>query len=270
MRYFNGEEAADWSEAVPLALDEARKEELSPETAKLFLTTLDQKRLQAETDKSIQSAIRQKYGSQARWSGPRWFIPVVEPRFENVPAPQIIFTVQTYLVAALVVKTPDYVYHRTLVGTAGKLEKLHLPLTFLEGILNDDYETKFRVMGKDSLMTGWLIPGFKDSLWLADAFVVRLRAVLRRQSVAGWLLDFGTGGRKIIPLVAGTLIGWLLAGKKEAVLILDRPWDRETVIQKLTQMYGSAVAAGKFQKKAHLLTVAMTNNQALNVLLGGD
>ena len=270
MPYFRGELADSWSEAVLLALEEARKEDLSAETARLFLADLDREKLSAEADKIIHSTVRQKHGNKVRWSGPRWFIPVAEPSFDSLPSPQIIFTVRVYLVTALVINTPEYIYHRTLVSGCGKAEKWSLPLTFLEGMRNQDYEARFRVMGKDSRRTGWLIPGFKDPVWLADAFITRLSAILKRQSVAGWLLDFGSGGRKIVPLVAGTLIGWLLAGQGEGVGIMGQPWDRETVIAKLTQMYGSAVAAEKFRKRAPLLTAPPTNHQALNLILGED
>jgi hypothetical protein len=266
-----GWKANNFREAISLTLKEAGHGDMLPEVVELFISVMEVENLNTEVEKSVSGIVHRIYGNQAKWNEQRWLVPVPELRFDSLPLAQITFTIQAHLVAALNVRANRDSRLITLVGTAGKTEKIILPLIFLKSLLDKDSVERFRIVGKDALRTGWLIPGYTETLWLPNDFVSKLSGVFLQKSVARWVLDFGAVGEEIVPLVVGTLLGLLFASGGGSVPVYNQAWDRETVIQEITRLYGSAVAQDKFQKKAHLLKAALTNHEAVTVILSeGD
>ena len=267
LKVLSGQQANSFREAISLALNEAGQRDMLPEVVKLFISVLEIEKLRTEVEKSINSIVHRRYGNQAKWDDQRWFVPLPELRFDSLPLAQITFTIQTYLVAALNVRVDRDTRRITLVGTAGKPEKIILPLIFLKSLIDKDSVERFRIVGRDAVRTGWLIPGYKETLWLPNDFVSKLTGVFLQKSVARWVLDFGAVGEEIVPFVVGTLLGLLFASGGGSMPVYNQAWDRETVIQEITRLYGSAVAQDKFQKRAHMLKAALTNHEAVTVIL---
>ena len=271
MKYFLGHRADNFSEAASLILDESGQKDMSPEIPRLFRLSMDEAELKPVADKIISNFIRNRYGNKARWNGKHWFVPIPQLRYDMTPVALITFIIQTNLVAAIVVKRLDDVRLVTLVETMEKPQKLYLPVSFLQGILDDELE-QFRIAGRDKRQTGWSIPGLSNTLWLPDDFVDGLSDTFKTMSVASWLAGFGSNSRNIIPLVVGTLLGLLFADKVKPVSLSDRTWDEGTVIENLTRMFGSAVAKERFQKNSFRLKANMTNDDAIRAILsdGGN
>jgi len=140
MKILAGRRADNLDEATLLAIQEAGKGDLSPEVAPVFASVIDADRLRAEAERGINTAVHGRYGRGARWRGRQWFIPLPQPRYDAQPIPQVTFAVQGYLIATITVETTDDSYRATLVGPAGKPERLTLPVSFLQAILDDELE----------------------------------------------------------------------------------------------------------------------------------
>jgi len=176
------------------------------------------------------------------------------------------FAVQGHLVAPITVETADNSYHTALVGPIGKPEKLTLPISFLQAILDDNLE-QFELVGKDGKYTNWSIPGLREALRLPNDFITELSAVLRLKSVASWLLDFGSQGEAVAPLVVGSLLGLQFRGVTAPLLVGEQPFQREIVVDTLTRMFDSARAAEMYEKWAPYLKSSMTNEEAVSLIL---
>jgi hypothetical protein len=193
-----GRRADSLEEATLLTLREAGKGDLSPDIAAVFASVIDDDKLYTQAEKSVNAAVRSRYGRSARWSGKWWFIPVPHLRYDASPIPLLAIEVQGYVVSAVEIKTLDYDYSITLVDVIGKPRKLLLPMPFLQAILNDDLD-QFDITGKDGTHTVWSIPGLKEAIRLPDDFTTKLSGVLRLKTVAGWLQNFGSEGKKVTP-----------------------------------------------------------------------
>jgi len=265
MKILAGRRADNLDEATLLAFQEAGKG-FSPDIATVFASVIDADKLRAEAERSINTTVHGRYGRGARWRGRQWFIPLPQPRYDAQPIPRVTFTVQGYLVATITVETADDSYRATLVGPTGKPEKLTLPISFLQAILDDKLE-QFQIVGRDSKYTSWNVPGLKESLQLPNDFVAGLSAVLRLKSVASWLLDFGSEGEAVAPQVVGSLLGLQFGATAAPPPVGEQPFQREIVIDTLTRMFGSARAAEMFQKWAPYLKSSMTNEEAISFIL---
>jgi hypothetical protein len=270
LKMLPGKRAADFDEAAIIALHDAGKDEMTLDIARLFTPALDLDRLRAEGEKSINAGVHTKYGHRARWSGRQWFVPVPQPSYDSSPVPHMSFAIQAYLVAAIRVDTPDWSSRSaTIVGLLNKREKLVLPISLLQAILDDDLG-QFEVASKDGAHTGWTIPGFKEALRLPNDFIAQLSRMLRLKSVAAWLLDFGAAGKAIAPQVVGALIGLQFHDVITPLPVGKQPYRREVVIADLTQMFGSARAAEMFERAAPHLKASMTNNEAVAMIIKED
>lgn len=266
MKILPGRRADNFGEATILAFREAGKGDISPDIATLFASVIDVAKLYAEAERSINAAIYSRYGRSATWYGKRWFIPVPQPRYDALPVPRMTFAVQACLVAAITAETVEDSYRATLVGLIGKSEKLILPISFLQAILDDDLE-RFEIVGKDGKYTGWSIPGLREALRLPDGFITELSTVLRLKSVAAWLLNFGSEGKAVAPLAVGSLLGLQFHGVIGPLPIGKQPFKRETVVDTLTRMFGSARAAEMFEQAAPYLKSSMSNEEAVSLIL---
>jgi len=266
MRIISGKRVNDRESATIMALQEAGKPDILADINRLFGSVLDTVKLRAEGEKSLGRDIHERYGNKARYYGQKWIVPVPQLRYDSQPLPWIVFTIQGCLVAAMTVSTPDNSYSITATGAVGKPDKLPLPLIFLWAILERD-PARFQVVGRDSIRTGWDIPGLKETLWLPNDFVAELSSVPRIKPVADWLEDFGTEGRSIAPWVVGVLLGLCYRDKTRTVPLENQLWQREIVLATLTQMFGSERAKEMLTQKSPYLKATMTNEDAVRFIL---
>ena len=75
MKILAGRRVDNLDEATLLALQEAGKGDFSPDVTTIFASVIDADKLRAEAERSINTAVRGRYGRGARWYGRRWFIP---------------------------------------------------------------------------------------------------------------------------------------------------------------------------------------------------
>jgi len=265
MNILQGRRAGNFGEATPLAFHDAGKDDMSPDIASLFASALDLDKLHAEGDRSINASVHGRYGHKAGWYGRQWFIPLPQASYEALPIPRMSFTIQAYLVAVISIETPGP-RSATLVGPLGRREKLVLPISFLQAVLDDDLG-QFEVVAKNGTHTGWTVPGFKEALRLPNDFTAQLARMLRLKSVAAWLLEFGSEGKAIAPLVAGSLLGLQFHGVIAPLPIGKQPYSREIVVNDLTRMFGSARAAEMFERGAPYLKSSMTNDEAVSLII---
>ena len=255
----------NFREAAALAFGEAGFD-MSPEVAELFTSTTDSDKRRGEVDRAISYTVRSKYGRNAGWSGKRWLIPVPRLGYNAQPIPQLEIAIQAYVAASIEVETTSHYYSMVLIGPTGAVEKLALPVPFLQAVLDDDLN-QFDVIGRDSTYTVWSIPGLKEGVRLPDDFISKLSGVLRLKTVAEWLLNFGSEGRKVAPWVIGTLISLQLHGMIEPSRVGQQPYKRENVIAELTQLYGREWAEEMFIRGAPFLRANMTDKEALECIL---
>ena len=256
----------NFKEAATLAFREAGVGDMLPEVAELFTSAIDTDKRRDEANRVVSSTVHSRYGRNATWSSRRWLIPVPRPGYNVQPIPQLDIAVQAYLAASMEVEAINHYYCMVLIGPIGKVETLILPLPFLQAVLDNDLN-QFDVRGRDSTHTAWGIPGLKEALRLPDDFTAKLSGVLRLKTVAEWLLNFGSEGRKVAPWVVGTLIGLQLHGVVGPSAAVRQPYKRENVIAELTQLYGREWAEEMFTQAAPFLRANMTDREALECIL---
>jgi len=267
MKILPGKRVGDFLEAATQALHDAEKDDMSLDVARLFTPALDLDRLRAEGEKSINASVHTRYGQKAAWSGRQWFVPLPQLSYNSSPIPLMSFAVPAYLVAAISIETPGWSSRSaTVMGSLGRREKLLLPMSFLQAILDDDLG-QFEVASKDGAHTGWTVPGLKEPLRLPNEFVAQLSRMLKLKCVAAWLLDFGSEGETVVPQVVGSLLGLQFHGVITPVPIGKQSYRREVVIADLTRMFGSALAAEMFERSAPHLKASMSNDEAVTLII---
>ncbi len=265
MKILPGTRVSNLDEATLLALREAGKGGLSQYVTTVFASVIDADKLRAEAERSINTAVHGRYGRTAKWYGRPWFISLPQPRYDARPIPRLTFAVQGHMVAPITIRTKDDSYGATVVGPAGKPDKLILPISFLQAMLDDELQ-QFEIVGKDGNYTNWSIPGLREALRLPNDFVTKLAGLLGRKTVASWLLDFGSEGKTIALLVVGSLLGLQFHGLTKPLPIGEQSFQREIVIDTLTRMFGSAMAAEMFDKCAPYLKSSMSNEEAVSLI----
>jgi hypothetical protein len=266
MKILPGKRADNFREAAILAFRETGQSEILPDIATLFASVTDIDKLHTEAERSISTTVHGRYGGSATWHGREWFIALPQLRYDALPIPRMTFAVQPHLVAPITVETAVNSYRATLVGPIGKPDKLTMPISFLQAILDDELE-QFELVGKDGKYTNWSIPGLREALRLPNDFITKLSAVLRLKSVASWLLGFGAEGKAIAPLVVGSLLGLQFHGVTRPLPIGEQPFKRETILNTLTRMFGSARAAEMFEQAAPYLKSSMSNEEAVSLII---
>ncbi len=260
MKILPGKRVVDFDEAAIVALHDAGKDDMTLDIARLFTPALDLDKLRAEAEKSINASVRARYGQRAAWSGRQWFVPLPQPSYNSSPIPLMSFAIPAYLVAAISIETPGFLSRSaTVMGSLSRREKLLLPISFLQAILDDDLG-QFEVASRDGGHTGWTVSGLKEPLRLPNEFVAQLSRMLVR-CVAAWLLDFGSEGKIVVPQVVGSLLGLQSHDVIAPLPIGQQLYRREVVIADLTRLFGSARAAEMFERQAPHLKATMTNDE---------
>jgi len=259
--------AGNFREATILAFEESGRDDISPDIANLFASMMDSDKLRAEADKSVNGTIHGIYGRSVGWYGKWWLVPLPQLAYDALPTPRITFSIQAYLAGTITVKTTDGSNRSTLVSPTGKPEKLVLPMSFLQALLDDDLE-RFEIIGKDGRYTVWNIPGLKEPLRLPDDFISRLSAMLRLKSVASWLLDFGSEGKAIAPLVIGSLLGLQFQSTARDIPLAQQPCTHERLVTALEAMvYTAAEAELLIGRASPELRADHTVEEALRIVL---
>ena len=272
MKILSGHQADSQDEAVKLALQIAGEDGMDSYVIDMFDTLSDNDKINAEADKIISSTIRNRYGSKATWRTDRWFVPVPKLHYEGKDIPQLIIEVDIYLIAAAVVRTQDSRLI-TLAGAVGKPETLAIPMVFLHALLEEDLG-QFAMVARDANYTTWDIPGMKP-VRLPNDFVSELTEMLKYQSVVSWLDEFGSQGRYVAPLVAGSLLGLAFRDSTQSLTANKEIMTTDDLLSALESMaYQPAEAKEMVRIAAPRLRADMTLEEAIRITLqmgkGGD
>jgi len=272
MKILSGQQAENQNEAVKLALQISGEEGMDTYIIDMFEALSDNDKINAEADKIIGSTIRNRYGSKASWRTERWFVPVPKLHYEGKDIPQLIIEVDIYLIAAAVVRTQDSRLI-TLAGAVGKPETLTIPMVFLHALLEKDLG-RFAMVARDANYTTWDIPGMKP-VRLSNDFVNELTEMLKYQSVVSWLDEFGSQGRYVAPLVAGSLFGLAFRDSTQSLPANKEIMTTDDLISALESMaYQPAEAKEMVRSAAPRLRADTTLEEAIRITLqmgkGGD
>jgi len=272
MKILSGQQAENQNEAVRLALQIAGEEGMDNYIIDMFGALSDNDKINTEADKIISSTIRNRYGSKASWQTERWFVPVPKLHYEGKDIPQLIIEVDIYLIAAAVVRTQDSRLI-TLAGAVGKPETLSIPMVFLHALLEKDLG-RFAMVARDANYTTWDIPGMKP-VRLPNDFVSELTEMLKYQSVVSWLDEFGSQGRYVAPLVAGSLLGLAFRDSTKSLPANKEIMTTDDLISALESMaYQPAEAKEMVRNAASRLRADMSLEEAIRITLqmekGGD
>ena len=272
MRVLSGHQAENQNEAVRLALQTAGVDGIDTYILDMFEALSDNDKINTEADKIISSTIRNRYGSKASWQTERWFVPVPKLHYEGKDIPQLIIEVDIYLIAAAVVRTQDSRLI-TLAGTVGKPEILAIPMVFLHALLEEDLG-RFAMVARDASYTTWDIPGMKP-VRLPNDFISELSQRLKWQSVVSWLDGFGSQGRYVAPLVAGSLLGLAFRDSSQALPANKEIMTTDDLVSALESMaYQPAEPKEMVRSAAPRLRDDTTLEEAIRITLqmgkGGD
>jgi len=273
MKILAGEKASNWKDAVDLAFQTAGVEVMSVDIIDMFASLSADDKISSEADKSIGAAVKSRYGSKATWRAERWFVPIPKLHYDGKDIPQLIIDITVYLVAAAAVRTPQDSCLVTLAGVVGKPETLAIPMIFLHALLEKDLG-RFAIVARDAIYTTWEVPGAKP-IRLPNDFVSELTEMLKYQSVVAWLGQFGTQGRCVAPLVAGSLLGLAFQDSSQPVPVNKEIVTTDNMVSALESMaYQPAEAKEMVRLAAPRLRADMTLEEAIRITLqmgkGGD
>jgi len=272
MKILSGKQAENQNEAVRLALQTAGVDGMDTSILDMFETLSGNDKINAEADKIISSTIRNRYGNKASWRTVRWFVPVPKLHYEGKDIPQLIIEVDIYLIAAAVIRTQDSRLI-TLAGAVSKPETLIIPMVFLHALLEEDLG-RFAMVARDASYTTWEIPGVKP-VRLPNDFVSELSQRLKWQSVVSWLEEFGSQGRYVAPLVAGSLLGLAFRNSSQPLPTNEEIVSTDNLVSALESMaYRPAEAKEMVRSATPRLRADMTLEEAIRITLqmgkGGD
>ncbi|MFC1860136.1 RuvA C-terminal domain-containing protein [Chloroflexota bacterium] len=272
MKILSGHQADSQDEAVKLALQIAGEEGMDTYIIDMFDALSDNDKINAEADKIISSTIRNRYGSKATWRTDRWFVPVPKLHYEGKDIPQLIIEVDIYLIAAAIVRTQDSRLI-TLAGAVGKPETLSIPMVFLHALIEEDLG-RFAMVARDASYTTWDILGMKP-VRLPNDFVSELSQRSKWQSVVSWLDEFGSQGRYVAPLVAGSLLGLAFRDSTQSLPANKEIMTTDDLVSALESMaYQPAEAKEMVRNAASRLRTDTTLEEAIRITLqigkGGD
>jgi len=273
MKILVGKQADNWKEATGLAFQEAGVEGMSADIVDMFASLASDHKMSSEADKTIGTAIRNRYGNKATWRAERWFVPVPKLHYQGKDIPLLIIEITVYLVAAAAVKTPKDSRLVTLVGGVGKPETLAIPMVFLHAFLESDLD-RFAIVARDAGYTTWEVPGTKP-VRLPNDFVSGLAEMLKYQSVVAWLGEFGSQGRCVASLVAGSLLGLAFQDPSHTVPVSRQGFTTEDLISAMESMaYQPTEAREMVRLAAPRLRADMMLEEAIRITLqmgkGGD
>jgi hypothetical protein len=268
-----GKMAENQREAIALAFREAGVQGMDADIIDMFTALSNGQRISNEADKAIGTAIRNRYGNKATWRAERWFIPVPKLHYASKDIPQLVIEVTVYLVVAASVKTQNDSRLVTLVGPVGKPETLAIPMVFLHVLLESDLG-RFVIVSRDSVYTTWEVHGTKP-VRIPNEFVSDLSDRLKWYSVVAWLGEFGTQGRCVASLVAGSLLGLAFQDSSQPVLASQQGFTTDDLVSALESMaFRHGEAEEMVNRAIPRLKADMPLEEAIRITLqtgkGGD
>jgi hypothetical protein len=266
MKILAGQKASNWKDAVDLAFQTAGVEVMSADIIDLFTSLSADDKISGEADKSIGAAVKSRYGSKSTWRAERWFVPIPRLHYDGKDIPQLIIDSTVYLVAAAVVRTPQDSRLITLAGAVGKPDTLAIPMIFLHALLEKDLG-RFALVARDANYTTWEVPGARP-VRLPNDFISELTEMLKYQSVVAWLGGFGSQGRCVAPLVAGSLLGLAFQDSSQPVPVNKEMVTTDNLVSVLESMaYQPAEAKEMVRRIAPRLRADMTLEEAIRITL---
>jgi len=266
MKILIGEKASSYKEATTLAFQTAGVDGMSADIIDMFASLAAGDKASGEADKSIGAAVKSRYGSKATWRAERWFVPVPKLHYDGKDIPQLIIDITVYLVTAAVVRTLQDSRLVTLAGAVGKPETLAIPMIFLHALLEKDLG-RFAIVARDAGYTTWEVPGAKP-VRLPNDFLSELTEMLKYQSVVAWLGGFGSQGRCVAPLVAGSLLGLAFQDSSQPVPVNKEMVTTDNLVSALENMaYQPTEAKEMVRRIAPRLRADMTLEEAIRIML---
>jgi hypothetical protein len=234
MKILAGQKASNWKDAVGLAFQTAGVDGMSADIIDMFASISNTNKISGEADKIIGTAVKNRYGSKTTWWAERWFVSVPKLSYDSKDIPQLITEINIYLVAAAVVNTPQDSRLVTLVGAVGKPETLAIPMIILHALLEKDLG-RFAIVTRDASNTTWEVPGAR-SVRIPNDFISELTEMLKYQSVVAWLGEFGSQGRCVAPLVAGSPLGLAFQDSSQPVSVNKEMVTTDNLVSALENM----------------------------------
>ncbi len=273
MKIISGRYAGNRKEAAELAFQAAGVDIVSSDILDMFTSLSGTDIVSGEAEKSIGAAVKNRHGSKATWRADRWFVPIPKLSYGSKDMPQLVIEVLVYVIAVVTVRTQQDSRHMTLAGAVGKPEILTIPMVFLHALLEKD-QGRFSIVAKDVGYTTWEVPGSRP-VRLPSDFVGELTHMLKYQSVVSWLVEFGTQGKSIAPLVAGNLLGLAFQDSTQPVPVSKEVVTTDNLVSALESMaYQPAEAKEMVKCIAPRLRADMTLEEAIRITLqmgkGGD
>ncbi len=266
MKIYPGQHATNQKEARDLAFQSAGVEGMSADVPGMFESMVETDKTNSDADKTIGTAVRSRTGSKATWHADRWFVPVPTLQYQGKDVPHLIIEVNTYLVAAAVVRTPQDSRLMTMVESMGKPITISIPLLFLHVLLKRDLG-RFAIIARDALYTTWEVPGAKP-VHLPHDFINKLSNLLEWQSVVTWLEKFGSQGRYMAPLVAGNLLGLAFQDSTQPVPVNSEIVTPDGLVSALESMaFRHSEAEDMVKLAAPRLRADMTLEEAIRITL---
>lgn len=267
MEILQGKHAKNFDEAALLVFREAGVGDMATDVVSFFVSSMDVNKLHAETEKGVGAAVRNRWGRNAQWrEQQRFYVPLPRLEYQVRPIPRLIFTIQWFVVAIIIVEARGGSCAATLLGPVGKERKVTLPMVFLLALIDDDL-ARFGVLAKNRNFTTWEIPGAMEVV-LSNDFVDRICKALSCKSVLDWLGDFGNQGRCLLPLVVGTLLGLQSIDTAGSTPPGERAYDQEEVIDILKSLgHSQADTDRAFARIMPSLRADLTTEVVLRLIL---
>jgi len=253
-------------DSFELALEAAGVDNMSPEVIDLFASSFGTNEPWGQAHRKLKSVVHDNYGRGCTHRGDLRLVPIPELHFDTSPVPHLGIKVKGYMVWSGDVETKSGYQSATVFGEVLKLESLVIPIVFLHALLKDDLG-RFRILGRDSNFTTWGIPGARP-VKLCENFIYELSGILKRKSVAAWLEMFGSEGKRVAPLVIGSLMGLQPVGHTEAPSPGEKVWDEESIISALEAMaYKKTEARSMFLRVSPRLSGEETLEEVIRIIL---
>jgi hypothetical protein len=266
MKLLLGRQATNRKEAIDKVFQVTGVDGISEDIIDMFTSITSGDKINIEAEKIISSTIRNRYGVKSTWRVERWFIPIPTLHYEGKDTPRLIIEAKVYIVATADVKLPQSSHSITLIETVSKPETLAIPMVFLHALLEKDIG-RFTVIARDASHTQWEVPGIRP-VQLPNDFVGKLTVMLRWRSVVDWLLGFGSQGRCVAPLVAGSLLGLAFQESTPPVPVSNQEWTTDDLVNALESMAFRHGEAGEMvSRAASRLKAGITLEEAIRSTL---
>lgn len=269
MKILDGCQASNLDGAAALVLRAEGSKDMDVDIIDMFVSLVEEDKIGIEADKALGAAVRSRFGSRATGRDDRWFVPVPELRYEVKDGPELAIGLRVFVVSVARVGSSQGTRLVTIIGAVGKPITLVLPMVFLWSLIEDNLGC-LTVIGRDAVYTTWEVHGLKP-VRLPNTFVTFLTNRLEWESVVGWLGRFGEQGRRLAPLVAGTLLGLAFPDPDKRAPTGQGKWETTDLLGALESLaYPKTEAKAMVSRVSHRLSEANTLEDAIRLVLRGE